>query len=333
MPRLTIAILTFNRADLVGRAIESALAQTLPDIEILVSDNGSTDETPSVLARYSDPRLRSFRHDTTMPVARHGQFLIDQARGEFLLGLSDDDYLEPQFAAEILAALDRNPDAAFAYTGCAVHYEDIQVPALVGPPLESGADFLLNHYSGRRELSWCACVTRVRDLRELGPQPEDRIVGDMFYWTKIAFRGPVVCVPQILSHYILLRPQARNDNISHGTSPLLWAREARWMVDEVMEASRKAGAGSEYLSNLESEARRHVARSAANQFVWTRIRGASLPDALRWSIDCLPYLSFTWPVVTRIGAALLVPPAMLRSTLLKSASRLAASRCESQCNT
>jgi hypothetical protein len=116
-----------------------------------------------------------------MPVARHGQFLTDQARGEFLLGLSDDDYLEPQFAAKILAALDRNPSAAY-----------IQVPALVGPPLESGADFLLNHYSGRRERSWCACVTRVRDLRGLGPQPEDRIVGDMFYWTKIARAEPVL---------------------------------------------------------------------------------------------------------------------------------------------
>jgi len=65
MPRLTIAILTFNRADLVGRAIESALAQTYADIEILVSDNGSVDSTPSVLASYSDPRLRTFRHEAT----------------------------------------------------------------------------------------------------------------------------------------------------------------------------------------------------------------------------------------------------------------------------
>jgi glycosyltransferase involved in cell wall biosynthesis len=48
-PRLTIAIPTLNRAQLLTRAIESALAQTSPDIEIIVSDNGSTDDTPAVI--------------------------------------------------------------------------------------------------------------------------------------------------------------------------------------------------------------------------------------------------------------------------------------------
>src|ERR1039458_2300093 len=167
MPRLTIAILTYNRADLVGRAIESALAQSYADIEILVSNNASSDSTPSVLARYSDPRLRTFCHESTMPLPRHGQFLIEQARGEFILGLSDDDFLEPDFVAEVLAAFDRNPEAAFVYTGCAVHYEDIQVPALVGPPLESGEDFLANHYAGRREICLCATVRSEEHTSEL----------------------------------------------------------------------------------------------------------------------------------------------------------------------
>jgi glycosyltransferase involved in cell wall biosynthesis len=328
MPRLTIAIPTVNRADLLGRAIESALAQTSPEIEILVSDNGSSDHTASVIARYSDPRLRTFRHQSTMPAARHGRFLIEQAQGEFFLGLSDDDFLEPEFAAEVLAAFDRHPESVFVYTGCAVHYEDVQVPAVVGPPLESGADLLVNHYSGRREISWCACVSRVRLLRELGPQPDDHVIGDMFYWTRMALRGPVACVPRVLSHYILLR--AMNDNISHGTPPIVWARESRLLADGVIEALRQGGASSQFLSNLQSQCRRHIARSTANQFVWTRLRGARLSDALRWSLQCLPYLSFTWPAVSRLGAALLVPPATLRRALLKSASRLAASRATGQ---
>jgi len=327
MPQLTILVPTIgNRIDLLSRAIESALAQTSPDIEIIVSDNGSTDETPSVIARYSDPRLRTFRHFPTMPIMRHHEFALREARGEFMVCLSDDDCLEPEFAAEVLAAFDRTPHAAFVYTGCAIHYEDTQVPCVVGPPLESGADFLLNHYSGNREVCWCACVTRVREIVELGPQPDDRIIGDMFYWTKLAFRGPVACVPRVLAHYSLLRPRTQNDNISHGTSPALWARESRLMADEVMDASRLSGATPEYLSKLEWEAQRHVARSAANQFVWTRIRGAGLRDSFRWFLECVPYFAFTWPVVSRLAAAFLVPPAILRGVLLKSASRVAASR-------
>ena len=319
-PRLTIAIPTVNRAALLGRAIESALAQTSAEIEILVSDNGSTDDTPAVISRYADRGIRAFRRDVTISAAEHGRFLHEQARGEFFLGLSDDDYLEPEFAAEVLALFDRHPELSFAYTGCAVHYGDCQVPSLVGPPVEPGLDFLLAHYSGRRELSWCACVSRTRDLLELGPQPPERIIGDMFFWTRLAFRGPVGCVPRILSHYILLREQ--NDNISHGTSPAVWAREARLLADEVVESARRAGASEPFIAALRSSTRQYVARTAANQFVWTRVRGAGIAQAWRWLPQCLQPLSGSTMTAARVATALLLPRNAIRHLLLSAARRL-----------
>jgi glycosyltransferase involved in cell wall biosynthesis len=326
-PCLTIAIPTLNRASLVGRAIESALAQTSPDVEILVSDNGSTDDTQSVIARYAGRGLRTFRHPKTISVSQHGHFLFQQARGEFFLGLSDDDYLEPEFAAEVLAHLSRHPELSFVYTGCAVHYQNIEVPALVGPSVESGLDFLAAYYAGKRELSWCAIVTRVRDLLEFAPEPEDRVLGDMYFWTKFAFRGPVGCVPRVLSHYILLR--SFNDNISHGTSPLNWAREQRLLADEVLEASRQSGASAEHLASLSAATREYVARTASNQFVWTRVRGAGLKQAWQWLPTCLPYLSWKPAMLARLGAALTLPRGVLRYLLLRGASHFAAMRSSS----
>lgn len=327
-PRLTIAIPTVNRAKLLPHAIESALAQTSSEIEIIVSDNGSTDDTPAVIERYvgrdSGHRIRTFRHPATMSAAKHGRFLIEQAQGQFFVGLSDDDFLEPGFASEVLALYDRHPELSFVYTGCAVHYEDRQVPALVGPSVESGASFLAAHYSGKREVSWCACVTRVQDLLDLGPQPEDRIIGDMFFWTKMAFRGPVGCVPRVLSHYILLRPQ--NDNISHGTPPAVWARESRLLADEVIEASLRAGADSSYVSRLQNDCRYHIARSTANQFVWTRLRGASRKQVWDWLPESLPYISWNRVTLSRLAAALVLPQETLRWVLISSASKLAAGR-------
>ena len=327
-PRLTIAIPTVNRANLLGRAVDSALAQTSREIEIIVSDNGSTDETPQVIASYAGRGLRTFRHPETINAARHGQFLMEQARGEFFLGLSDDDFLEPGFATEVLALFDRHPELSFVYTGCAVHYEDCQVPALVGPAVEAGPAFLTAHYQGAREVSWCACVTRVRDLLELGPQPDDRILGDMFFWTKLAFRGPVGCVPRILSHYILLRPH--NENISHGTRPLTWAREQRVLADEILQSARRAGCSTDFLSQMAVNCKAYIARSTANQFVWTRIRGASLLQAWRWAIGALPYVGMSPQALTRLAAASLLPRALLRRMLLSAAARMARTRAQEE---
>jgi glycosyltransferase involved in cell wall biosynthesis len=322
--RLSIVIPTVNRARLVGRAIESALAQTSPEIEVVVSDNGSTDETPAVIERYAARGIRTFRHPTTMPVARHGQFLLNEIRTEFVLFLSDDDYIEPSLAAGALSLFEHHPELSFLYTGCAVHYEEYQVPALVGPLVESGLEFLAAYYAGKRQVCWCACVTRSRDLQEVGPQPEDRIIGDMFFWTKLALRGPVGCVPEVLSHYILLRSQ--DDNISHGTPPATWARESRLLADEALTGARQAGADPDYLLRLRSYCRCYVARTAGNQFVWTRIRGTSLGCTWGWALRCVSYLSWSPTAWSRVVAALLLPRNILRRLLLNSAAKLAETR-------
>jgi glycosyltransferase involved in cell wall biosynthesis len=326
IPRLTIAIPTVNRAALLKRAIESALAQTSRDTEIIVSDNGSTDETWTVIERYADERLRAFRHPSTMSVAKHGWFLTQQAQGEFFLFLSDDDYLKPEFAAEVLALFDRHPELSFVYTGCMVHYGDHHVPALVGPSVEPGRTFLAEHYAGKREVSWCACVTRVRDLREVGPVPEDRaVLGDMFLWTKSALRGPVGCVQRVLSHYDLFRVQEVN-NMSHGTPPRVWAIEARLTADETFEASRRSGADATYLSHLRDDSCCFIARSTANQFVWNRLRGASAFQAWGWIAGCLPYLSRNLTPWTRVLAAVMLPRKVLRWLLFNAAAKRAEQR-------
>src|SRR5215471_798471 len=326
-PRLTIAIPTLNRARLLRRALESALAQTSQEVEILVSDNGSRDETPAVIAEYAARSgVRTFRHESTLDADRHGQFLIDQARGSFFVGLSDDDFLGPDFAAEVLDLWDRHPELSFIYTGAMVHYCDIIVPSLTGPEVESSADFLLAYYAGKREVTWCACATRVEMLKRFGPMPAGFVLGDMFYWTKMAFAGPVGCIPIPLSHYVLLRPQDENDNMSHGTRPLVWSRQQQEIADGVLDASARAGAGAAYLKQLANDCRIHRARSTANQFVWTRIRGAGCWQSLTELVKCASSLSWNLLACSRHLTALLLPAGMLRFLLMRAAAQLARTR-------
>lgn len=62
MPKITIAIPTYNRAKLLTEAIESVLVQTYEDFELLISDNASTDETKNVVVSFKNPRIRYHRN-------------------------------------------------------------------------------------------------------------------------------------------------------------------------------------------------------------------------------------------------------------------------------
>lgn len=319
-PRLTIVIPTVNRAALVGRAIESALAQTYPSLEIIVSNNGSTDDTRSVLARYEGaPRLRVFHRDVTIPATDHGNFLLDEARGEFFLGLSDDDWIEPEFAAKVIALYDAHPSVSFVWTGCSIHYADAVMPAATGPEVERGADFLAAFLAGQRNVCWCACVTRTRDLRRIGPLPPDVICGDMFYWTKIAAWGDVGCVAEELSHYVVYRDAG--DGNAGGTPVLRWARDTERWVRDMIATCAKDGLSRD---TLQRDGAIFLSRSTANQFVWQAMRGERRLALLRTIKPALPFLTSRdrtpW---IRVIAALFAPRWLLRSRMLAEARRRA----------
>ncbi|HEX8169098.1 MAG TPA: glycosyltransferase family A protein [Thermoanaerobaculia bacterium] len=322
-PRLTIVIPTVNRASLVGRAVESALAQTYPSLEIIVSNNGSTDATREVLARYEGaPRLRILHRDVTIPATDHGNALIDAARGEFFLGLSDDDWLEPDFTARVMELFDRRPDLAFVWTGCMIHYGSVAMPAQTGPEIESGTDFLAAFLAGERNVCWCACVTRTSDLRRIGPIPSDVVCGDMFFWTKIAARGDVGCVEKPVSHYVCYRESS--DGSAGGTPVLTWAADTERWVNDILATCESAPALPFSRQSLREYSRRFLARSTANQFVWQALRGERRVKLLRTVRPALPYLRARdrspW---IRVIAALVAPRWLLRSRMLAEARRRA----------
>ena len=115
MPRVSVAISTWNRAHLVGRAIRSALAQTFEDFELLVVDDGSSDATPEVLAAVSDDRLRRVRHERNFGVSRTRNTALGLARGEWLAYLDDDNEWVPDYLERQLAFAASQPAAGVVY--------------------------------------------------------------------------------------------------------------------------------------------------------------------------------------------------------------------------
>src|SRR3954453_17195435 len=92
-PVFRVVIPTYNRADLVRQAVESVLAQTLDDLEVVVSDNHSTDDTRDVIAQFDDPRVRYVVPPEHMVLPDSWEFARKQATGDLIMELSDDDAL------------------------------------------------------------------------------------------------------------------------------------------------------------------------------------------------------------------------------------------------
>lgn len=113
MTRVSVVIPAYNHAGFLAQAVDSVLAQTYPDVELIVLDDGSTDDTPRVLEKYAS-RFR-WESQANMGQAATLNKGWGMARGEILGYLSADDYLHPDAAARAVDALERRPDAVLAY--------------------------------------------------------------------------------------------------------------------------------------------------------------------------------------------------------------------------
>lgn len=93
--RFSIVLPTRNRADKLVHAIRSATRQTFADYELVVSNNASTDHTARVIERNATDKVRVVAPPKALPMCRHWEFALEQARGDRVLILCDDDALLP----------------------------------------------------------------------------------------------------------------------------------------------------------------------------------------------------------------------------------------------
>ena len=102
---VSIVMPAFNTGRWIRKAIDSALSQTMVDIEILVVDGGSTDDTISVVESYRDARVRLFRQLENRGVSAARNLALDQARGEWVAILDSDDWFAQQDRLKTLVSL------------------------------------------------------------------------------------------------------------------------------------------------------------------------------------------------------------------------------------
>lgn len=109
-PKLSIVIPTRNRGYLLRTALDSALALECDDLEVLVSNNDSGDDTEAVVKATTDPRIRYFRTDRTLAMPDHWEFILAHARGDYVRVLCDDDALLPRSFRDAEAVFEKHPE-------------------------------------------------------------------------------------------------------------------------------------------------------------------------------------------------------------------------------
>ena len=116
-PRVAVCIPTYNRAELVGGAIASALDQDYADLVVVVSDNASEDDTEVVVNSIGDPRIRYERRDRNYGLIDNlNHVMTSGGDAEFVVLLPDDDRLLPGSISRAVTALDEHPTAGFVHT-------------------------------------------------------------------------------------------------------------------------------------------------------------------------------------------------------------------------
>jgi len=219
-PGFSVVMPARNTAGMIDAALRSALAQTRPDFELLVVDDGSTDGTAEVVERWTqDARVRLLRRERSdgPGAARNAAFA--EARAPYVSMLDSDDIWLPGYLRAAGQALDRNPRAGLA---CTEHWTLEDPPGLVrrkpawvvgGPAelLEADA-FLLRLVRGNFVVNSTVTVRRSALEAVGGCNPALPAAVDFDLWLRLAAAGyGAVRVPQPLAVYRVRRGSIQND--------------------------------------------------------------------------------------------------------------------------
>ena len=197
MPRVSVIIPTYNRADLLPRAVQSVFAQSLADFELIIVDDASTDNTEAIVAGFSDPRVRYFKHSTNRYAAGARNTGLEEAVGEFIAFLDSDDKWLPHKLADQVAQLDEaGPDWVAGYTGALVNMKGgVNERSETRPEYEG--DVLPDYLLGRFTIWTPTFIFRRDVLHAVGLFDASLIRGeDVDFYLRVLQQGKLACLTE-----------------------------------------------------------------------------------------------------------------------------------------
>jgi glycosyltransferase involved in cell wall biosynthesis len=310
-PRFSVVIAAFEAERTVASAVNSALAQTRTDLEVIVVDDGSSDRTAAVVGQITDHRVQLLRQANAGPSAARNVG-ISATRGDYVAFLDSDDLWLPRYLELMGAALDGAENPGFAYTE-AYAFDPISGRVRAKPPTPNApppspppADwkvFLLELLA--RNFVYNSTTVPRRVLDQVGGFDESQIRSEDYeLWLRIVTAGYCpVWVPEKQALYRLHGAQASANKVGmYGGDLATWSKMSRLKMP--------TDAHREVLLRRQREAERQLrVFSGADRLGWMRwklrSRARRMPEWIglgheRWLAHSPPEVARAFPDLTSV---------------------------------
>jgi len=193
-PLVSICIPTYNRAQQLARALESAINQDYRNLEIIVSDNASTDETAGVVAEHvkQDRRVRHIRKASNVGLTANFNESIRLASGTYRMWLADDDWLDSNFVGSAVSALIADPDSVMVTGQCKIHREgeSVEMARRVDITSDSATCRIIRYYATVAENSAFYGLYKAQVVTAI-ELADDKISADWQFLATVALAGKI----------------------------------------------------------------------------------------------------------------------------------------------
>jgi len=204
-PHVTILMATWNRAGLISKTIHSLLNQTFKDWELVVPDDGSTDNTPAVIKEWQKklPQLVYIRNEVNQGISKNYNSGLKVAKGEYIAIIDDDDpWCDPKKLEKQVKFLDENPD----YVGCGggmiiVNLEHKELYRYFKPETD---EQIRNRILFGNPMANSTTIFRRSVAAKVGWYDSSiRYSGDRDFWLKMGLEGKLYNFPEYFSFYTM----------------------------------------------------------------------------------------------------------------------------------
>jgi glycosyltransferase involved in cell wall biosynthesis len=220
MALVTIGIPTYNRSRFLIHALTSAVEQDWPELEVIVSDNASSDDTRAVcepfLARY--PFVRYTRHVSNIGAFRNFASVRERARGEYFMWLSDDDWLDRNYLPRCVELLARSPEHVLVAGVAEYTREDGTTFRADAVTLEADDPTarVLAYYRAVADNGTFYGLARAADWRRIADR--NTLGADWLMLAAASFLGKIRTVPETAIHRRLIWNPKRMKDIAAAVS-------------------------------------------------------------------------------------------------------------------